>query len=571
MKVLLTTLHAKYVHASLALPYLAAACGDLEGVEIAIREFTVNEPSDAVLQQIVAEKADVVMFSCYIWNIEQTLKLAADLKLVQPEVIIVLGGPEASHGVFELLSRNPAIDCVVRGEGEETCRELLQALVEGQPMEEVAGTVCRSGEEAVAAPEQAPIASLDAIPSPFAARLADLKKPLVYYETSRGCPFSCAFCMSSLEKGVRTFSIERIRSDLEILMAGKVKTIKLVDRTFNFNAVRANQIWEYILQNNRESRFHFEIAADLLTEENLALLAKVPKDTFRFEIGIQSKDAGTLERVGRTSDLDKLFVNVARLRRETQVTLHLDLVAGLPEENYQGFLSSLQGLCELTPHHIQVEPLKVLKGTQMRAIAEREGYACSAAPPYKILRTPWLSFEEICRIETVSRLVELFYNSGRFGASLNVLAGHAPLAEVFHAAADFWQEEAIGQQLSLAALFEVLWRFGRKALPPQQLELLRESLCYDFCLADYPAAGRLPSFFAGTPSLESTVSREKIASIIRKSGIGKESKVRSFRWHFSHNFRQNPATQEPADLLFLYVSAPGKGLQVLVLDEADPV
>ncbi|ACM20321.1 radical SAM domain iron-sulfur cluster-binding oxidoreductase with cobamide-binding-like domain, DUF4080-containing [Geotalea daltonii FRC-32] len=571
MKVLFTTLHAKYVHASLALPYLTVACRDLAGLETIIREFTINEPSDAVLHQLVAEKADVVLFSCYIWNIHQTLKLAADLKLVQPETCIVLGGPEASHGVFELLDRHPAVDCIVRGEGEASCRQLLEALLSDQPIEDIDGILCRTGADIIAAPERAPIACLDSIPSPFAAGLADLKKPLVYFETSRGCPFSCAFCMSSLERGVRSFSMERIRDDLGILMAKEVQTVKLVDRTFNYDASRANEIWDFILCNNRQSRFHFEIAADLLTDENVELLGRVPRDTFRFEIGVQSRDAETLERVGRKSDLERLFSNVARLRQDTHVTIHLDLVAGLPEEDLQGFLHSLQSLFQLNPHHIQVEPLKVLKGAPMRKIADSEGYAYSAAPPYKILRTPWLTYGDICRIELISRLVDLLYNSGRFGTSLSVLAEHAPLADIFHAAAHYWEEQDIPMHTPLSGLFESLWHFAETILPSSRGEKIRESLCYDFCLAEYPAAGRLPSFFTEIETVNSAVPRGRTGEIIRRLGIAEDSKVRSFRWSFKEDFRIKPHLPNRVDLLFLYISAPGQGLRVQVLEEEKPL
>jgi anaerobic magnesium-protoporphyrin IX monomethyl ester cyclase len=601
MKIVLTTLHAKYVHASLALPYLSAACAGLDGVTAVIREFTVNEPPDLVLRRLVAEGADLVAFSCYIWNIEPTLRLASDLKKVAPNTFIVLGGPEASFGCFELLEQNPAIGCIVRGEGEETFRELVAALAHtggGRDAlqcvsADIPGLVVRAGDELAATAERTPIADLDAIPSPFAAGLVDLVKPLVYCETSRGCPFSCAFCMSSLEKGVRSFSMGRIEADLRLLMERGVQTVKLVDRTFNFDAERAAAIWEFILRNNRASRFHFEIAADLLTGENLRLLARVPAGIFRFEIGVQSGDEETLARVGRRSDMAKLFANVRTLVATTAVTVHLDLVAGLPHEDYPGFLASLQLLfdaldsgadrrgaaCCALPEaaassrteqnfYIQVEPLKVLKGSPMRRIAEEEGYEFSATPPYKILRTPWLTFPEIFRIETIARLLDLFHNSGRFAASLAVLARTAPLSRIFAGLAEFWADRDQETARSLVALFEAYWEFGEGVTAGEDRERLRNALCYDYCLAEYPAAGRLPRFFpenGGTANGGKT--REKLANLARRLGIGRDCRLRTFTGRFARDPRRPGGEVGEVRLLFVYIATPGRGLEVRVLEE----
>jgi anaerobic magnesium-protoporphyrin IX monomethyl ester cyclase len=613
VKILLATLHAKYVHASLALPCLAAACGGMNGVTAVTCEFTVNEPADRVLRLLVAAEANVAAFSCYIWNIEETLKLASDLKRVRPETFIILGGPEASYGVFELMERQPAIDCVVRGEGEETFREVITFLrdelhrgTDLSGLADIPGLACRVGEDIVATSERAPVADLNLLPSPFAAGLVDLEKPLVYYETSRGCPFSCAFCMSSLEQGVRSFSTERIKSDLGLLMEREVQTVKLVDRTFNYDAARADSIWKLILAGNRASRFHFEIAADLLTEENFRLLRKVPAGIFRFEIGVQSGEDETLARVGRKSDLVRLFANVRRLREETGVVVHLDLVAGLPGEDFPGFLRSLQKVFDVldlsnsyffdcqggkeettgayetvrrgvsdeanagrrkkTDCFIQVEPLKVLKGSPMRKIAAEENYAFSAAPPYKILRTPWLSFVEICRIETISRLVDLIHNSGKFRTTLAHIERTLPLSRFFTAAAEYWEDTSMAHNLSLHALFEAVWQFAGEFTPEDEREEFRDALCFDFCLADYPVAGRLPGFFAGAGSRAAQgKGREETAALAQRFGVAAGSRVRSFSRTFAKD--HSSATREggPVDFLFVYISAPGRGLEVKVV------
>lgn len=554
MKVLLSTLHAKYVHASLALPYLAAACAAVPGVELAIVEMTVNEQQDHLLSRLYAEQADVVLFSCYIWNTEQTLKLASDLKQLTPGAFIVLGGPEVSFGAFDMMARNSAVDCIVRGEGEETCRELLQAVAAGLPPEGIAGITYREGGEIVATPERG-AADLDAIPSPFEAGLVDLAKPLVYYETSRGCPFSCAFCMSSIGNGVRTFSMERIKRDLGLLMERGVRTVKLADRTFNYDAKRAAEIWHFILERNRGSKFHFEIAAKLLTAENIALLATVPPGVFRFEIGVQSGDEETLASVERDSNLDRLFANVKELKAKTQVTVHLDLVAGLPGETFAGFLASLESLFALGADHIQVEPLKVLKGTRMRGIARKEGYSYSEAAPYKVLQTPWLSFNEIRRIEGISRLLDQLYNSGRFPKTLELLAARERMSTVFASAAEFFEGEGIAGAVSLPALFDAVWRFLTSRFEGEELERVRDVLTFDYCFTGYPG-GNTPTFFRPVSEKGEKGAPAGLAA------AGPAERVRYYRRRFLADYRRTPWGEKETDVTFVYRSAPGQGLRV---------
>ncbi len=541
MKLLLTTLHSKQTHASLALPCLATACSRIAGLTIVLREYSINEYLEAILPQIAAEEADIVAFSCYIWNIEQTLKLAADLKLLNPDCYVILGGPEVSYGSHELLATHGFVDCIVRGEGEETFRELLHLLTETPDRaisEELLTGICGisfcSGDEIVTTLKRGPINELDNIPSPFAAGVVATAKPLVYIETSRGCPFSCAFCISSLEGTVRSFSLARIKSDLEILMNSGAETIKLVDRTFNYDAARANLIWEFILERNRTSRFHFEIAADLLTEANIALLRRVPADTFRFEIGVQSASAGTLASVGRKSDLAKLFVNVGRLRQETKVTLHLDLVAGLPGEDLQGFVRSLESLLAAKPHHIQVEPLKVLKGTAMRKIAREQGYTFSPAPPYRILKNRWLSFDDICRIEAAARALDRFYNSGRFAVTMELLAQRVSLAELFtHPALQAILAENLGSKA--AAAFASFYRLVEKALSGELLEEIIDTLRFDYCMAGYPG-NTLPPFLAEPAVVESIKTPLSHPEIARRLSIPPQNRIRTITAQFRADY-----------------------------------
>ena len=574
MKVLLTTLHAKYVHASLALPYLAASCAGMDGVTTIIREFTINQPADEILRAVVAEEADLVAFSCYIWNIEAVLRLASDLKKILPRTFVVLGGPEASFGAFDLLEHNLAVDCIIRGEGEETFRECIAALAERDqdgPVEdilgEVHGMVFRADDALVATGERTPISELDTIVSPFAANLVDLAKPLIYYETSRGCPSLAPSACRHWKRGAVVFNGAG-RDRPEASHGVRVQTIKLVDRTFNFDADRANTIWRFILSVNRGSRFHFEIAADLLTEDNLLLLEQVPPGMFRFEIGVQSGEEKALAQVGRRSDLSRLFANVQRLVENTGVIIHLDLVAGLPHEDYHGFLRSLQTLMDANPHHIQVEPLKVLKGSGMRRIADEEGYSFSDTPPYKILRTPWLSFTEICRIEAICRLLDLFYNSGKFKATVKTLIEFGPLAERFERFARYRQGEENGTHLSREALFELLWRFAESELDGDRLLAVREALCYDYCMTDCPS-GKLPVFF-GEAAAATRMAPGELERLVQQLAIKERSRVRRFIRKFARDYRNQPWREQELYLLFVYISAPGEGLRVEVLETARP-
>ncbi len=567
MKLLLTTLHAKYSHASLALPCLAAACSDLADLDISIREWTVNEPRQQLLRRIMAEQADAVAFSCYIWNIESSLKLADDIKKIAPSTRIILGGPEASFGIFQLMHDNPAVDFVVRGEGEAVFRCLMETLLSQggsdrssgtNPFQGIGNLFYRRGNDILSGPLATGYLEMDSIPSPFRAGLVDLSKPLIYYETSRGCPFSCAFCLSSLEGQVRSFSLERIESDLVWLMSREVQQIKLVDRTFNYDSQRANRIWEQILANNRTSRFHFEIAADLLTDRNMEILRRVPPRTFGFEIGVQSFRADSLEQVQRRSDLERLAANVRRLRAETAVELHLDLLAGLPGEDYDGLLDSLDRLTELNPHVIQIEPLKLLKGSAMRTVARDNGYRFSQSPPYTILTTPWLSFDDIGRIETIGRLLDLFYNRGGFGTALAFMQRHIGFSQMFHLMAGQPEGDDLTGR-TIRRTFELFASLAAPLLPEQERELLYDALFFDYCRVEMPLMGKLPSFAAGRQQQCSWPGRADLPAGVELPPHGR---VRAFRSVFQRDYRSEAWNEGPTAVTFVYASAAGQGLRV---------
>lgn len=556
MKLLLTTLHSRYIHSSLALPCLAASCADISGLRTVIREHTVNERPEKVLTELFLESADIIAFSCYIWNTSQTLRLAAELKLLRPELFIIIGGPEVSFFCHELLQENPHIDLIVRGEGEYSFRNLMLLLTSavGQAIPDdrllqIDSITFRSGDEILSTPPSPSNKSLDSIPSPFSAGLADLSKPIVYVESSRGCPFSCSFCLSSTEKGVRTFTLDRVTGDLSTLMNNGVDTIKFVDRTFNFDPERANRIWEFIIENNLKSRFHFEIAADLLTDANIDLLAKVPPDCFRFEIGVQSTGSETLADVERISDLNRLFTNVRRLKNETAVTLHLDLVAGLPGEDMDGFACSLGSLLSLRPDHIQIEPLKMLKGTEIRRTAGENGYSFSPYPPYRILKSRWLSFEDICLIESTADSVEDIYNSGRFKTFIELLASHGKLSDFF-----IRKRPVKNSGSNLAILFESVLKDAAEFLPGQ-VELVKDALRFDFCMAGHPGR-HLPECLqceedAPVPSIP-------YPELAQRLDLPSSSRLRIYTALFMRDYRQHGWPEVSTEISFVYFKDEGK-------------
>ncbi|GFE59985.1 B12-binding domain-containing radical SAM protein [Geobacter sp. AOG2] len=568
MKILLTTLHAKYSHASLALPCLATYCHTIPGVSAAIREWTTNEPREQLLRHIMSEQADLVAFSCYIWNIEKTLRIASDIKKIAPDTRIVLGGPEVSFTIFELMHDNPAIDFVIKGEGEQVFHQLITALVRHgdsnlleRSLGEIDNLYYRDGDDITSGPLSKHFMELDTIPSPFEAGLVDLKKPLVYYETSRGCPFSCAFCLSSAEGHVRSFGMERIKSDLTLLMRHNIASIKLVDRTFNFDAQRANDIWEFILKHNRDSHFHFEISADLLTEDNLNILKRVPPKMFRFEIGVQSASETTLLRVGRKADLGRIFDTVRRLRAETDIELHLDLIAGLPGEDFTGFLASLRAVADLSPHMIQIEPLKVLKGSAMREIASHDDYHFSGFPPYTILRNPWLNFADISRIETIGRLLDLFYNHSGFSTVLMLLRRTIDTASLFDRMARQAGNDNLSG-LSTRRVYELFARLAGPLVDDATRRLLNDALFFDYCRQEMPLMGKLPTFAA---ERQDECAWPNPRELSPQAGVPAGSRVKAFRCTFLKDYRCDEWKNGVVGITFVYVSGAGRGLQVMTI------
>jgi len=559
MRTILATLHSKYIHASLALPSLAAYCGDECG-ELRIREFTVHEPREAILAALLHEEPDVLAFSVYLWNRREILDLVDALAVARPELRMVLGGPEVSFDGHELFIHHPGVTALVRGEGELPLKALLLAWADGNEPGAVPRLALRRGKTIDEGPDGPQLSDLDTLPSPFRAGLIDVTRGLVYYETSRGCPFRCSFCLSARDDKVRTFSLERVFTDLHWLIDHRVAQVKLVDRTFNADQARARAIFRFLIDHNRHSRFHFEIAAHLLDDETLDLLDNVPAGLFQFEIGVQSTLEATLRTIERPALLERLEQAVRRLKAAGRIHLHLDLVAGLPGDGYHDVLAAIDRVVALQPDHLQLEPVKLLPGTPLRDRAVESGLRFDPNPPYGVLATPQLSFTQLERLRAVSRLLDLTYNAGCFTAFSSALAeisgslanGLETLAKdlLDHA----WLRHPLGRDGLFLALTEAIGRCWKGTLAEQ----LAEVLAYDFAGSERVVSKKVMARFDTLLTADETswVQEEvhMAVAVLRGQGIKLQ--------HFAAVFRQLPAMQGRTVCLFLYRSKTGEGLRV---------
>lgn len=496
MKVLLTALNAKYIHSSLAIRYLEKYCNKYKGEKdyiIEVKEFSINEPLDQIMAEIYQSGADVLAFSVYIWNIEHTLKLMDSLKKVLPEVTLIAGGPEVSYDPMQILEENPAIDIIVKGEGEETCRELLAMLAdrELEALETIPGIVYRDKEGQIREnPDRELIRDLDSIPFPYTEEeLAGLKNKLIYYETSRGCPYNCSYCLSSTIKGVRAFSLERVKEDLLTLIRNKVRQVKFVDRTFNYDKKRAREIFEFLMENRGVSSFHFEITAELLDDELLELLKRAPEGLFQFEIGVQTTNERTLQLINRRMNFDRLASNVRALRQQDNIKLYLDLIAGLPGEDYESFQRSFDEAYALNPHVLQLGFLKLLKGSKVRAEAGHYNYEYTSEAPYEVLENEVLSYAELLKLKSIEFVVDKYHNSGAFQNTLRyIFRQHfQSYFEFYERLADYFQEKGLLRKAhSRLALYDILHDFYRERLASsgEELDIFTAFLKYDLLLHD---------------------------------------------------------------------------------------
>lgn len=458
MKIVLSTLNAKFIHSSLALRYLRSyAQKAFPGIELV--EYTINDVTLNIVADIYKRQPDIVAFSCYIWNIRETLDVIRNLKKVCPDVAVILGGPEVTYDADEWMKKHPEIDVIAIGEGEQTFLELLQAYqeakAEGKPprLRDVAGIAYRDDEYVRFSAPRAQIEEMDTIPSPYADHLDELNNRVVYFEASRGCPFKCQYCLSSIEDGVRYFSLERVKEDLLRLIRHGVKTIKFVDRTFNINKKYAMEIFQFLIDNHNGTVFQFEITADILRADVLDFLTEnAPPGIFRFEIGVQSTNDETNRLVQRIQRFDRLARTVTQIKESGKIDQHLDLIAGLPEEDYQSFRKTFNDVFALRPEELQLGFLKMLRGTGVRARAANHGYVFMDEAPYEILGNNVLSFADMQKIKRVEDVLEKYWNAHRMDLTLEWLLANqfeTPF-DFFQTFGNYWEQQGwsrIGHQL----------------------------------------------------------------------------------------------------------------------------
>ena len=517
MKILLAACNAKYIHSNLAVYNLKSCSGEYSS-RVVIKEYTINQIRDDILKDIYLEQPDVICFSCYIWNISFVRELVPDLKKILPQVEFWAGGPEVSYDAVEFLKKNPAFFGVMVGEGEETFHELAGYYIERKPenLKEIRGVAFRDETKVQDIVHTGWRELMDLSKVPFAySNLTEFKNRIIYYESSRGCPFSCSYCLSSIDKKLRFRDIELVKRELQFFIDNKVPQVKFVDRTFNCKHDHAMEIWRYITEHdNGITNFHFEISADLLRAEELALMKNMRPGLIQLEIGVQSTNPQTIKAIRRTMDFEKLKGIVEQIHSFGNIHQHLDLIAGLPYEGYDSFHKSFCDVYALRPEQFQLGFLKVLKGSHMMEMTGEYQILYKDREPYEVLSTAWLTYGEILRLKMVESMVEVYYNSGQFKNTLVFLEQYFddPF-RMYEALGRFYEKKGYSEiSHSRMRRYEILMEFAgeRKEIPAEALSdvmlldlYLRENLKsrpsfasdqkpYERLIWDYRKAKKIP-------------------------------------------------------------------------------
>ena len=488
LKILLAACNAKYIHSNLAVYNLKSCSGEYSH-NVVIKEYTINQIQDDILKDIYLEQPDVICFSCYIWNISFVKELVPDLKKILPHVDFWAGGPEVSYDAVEFLKKNPAFFGVMVGEGEETFHELAGYYIERKPenLKEIRGVAFHDETKVPDIVHTGWRELMDLSKVPFAySNLTEFKNRIIYYESSRGCPFSCSYCLSSIDKKLRFRDIELVKKELQFFIDNKVPQVKFVDRTFNCKHDHAMEIWRYITENdNGITNFHFEISADLLRSEELALMKTMRPGLIQLEIGVQSTNPQTIKAIRRTMDFEKLKGIVEQIHSFGNIHQHLDLIAGLPYEGYESFHKSFCDVYALRPEQFQLGFLKVLKGSHMMEMTGEYQILYKDREPYEVLSTAWLTYGEILGLKMVESMVEVYYNSGQFKHTLVFLEQYfEDPFRMYEALGRFYEKKGYSEiSHSRMRRYEILMEFAgeQKEIP---LEVLSDVMLLDLYLRE---------------------------------------------------------------------------------------
>jgi len=485
MKILLVACNAKYIHSNLAVYDLQAYAFDYAD-HIVLKEYTINQQKDDIMRDIYLEHPDVVCVSCYIWNLSFVKELMADLIKILPGADFWAGGPEVSYDAEKFLTENSEFKGVMVGEGEETFKELAGYYVEKNPqnLKDMTGICYRDGDQIIHNGWRQ-IMDLSSIPFIYK-DLSEFKNRIIYYESSRGCPFSCSYCLSSIDKKLRFRDTETVKKELQFFIDNKVPQVKFVDRTFNCKHDHAMAIWKYINEHdNGVTNFHFEISADLLREEELQEMSTMRPGLIQLEIGVQSTNPDTIKAIHRTMDFEKLKGIVDRIHSFGNIHQHLDLIAGLPYEDYDSFRNSFNDVYALKPQQLQLGFLKVLKGSHMMEMCREYGIVYKTQEPYEVLSTKWLDYDHVLKLKTVENMVEVYYNSGQFQNTLEYLENFFPDAfSIYERLGSFYMEKGYGDvSHTRMRRYEILLEF-LEDMPEISVDQVKDQMVYDLYLRE---------------------------------------------------------------------------------------
>lgn len=544
MKILLTAINSKFIHSNLAVRYLKAFTEDLS-YECSIREFSINDREEKILEEVIKEKPNVVAFSTYIWNIEMITRLSNLIKMVDKNIEILYGGPEVSYDSFNILKELNG-DYIIQGEGEKTYREFVEYKLGEKKLESIRGLYFKKCNDVIFNGNR-PLMNMDEIVFPYKED-ENLDNKIVYYEASRGCPFNCKYCLSSTTHGVRFLDIERVKKELQFFIDKKVRLVKFVDRTFNCNFKFSTAIWEFLINSDTKTQFHFEISADILKPQELEILRKAPKDRFQFEVGVQTTNDDVLRQINRFVNFSDIKEKVLELLAIKNIKQHLDLIAGLPGEDYKSFKKSFNDVYSIAPEEIQLGFLKLLRGSSMREEAELYDMKYSPYPPYEILSTKDISYDELLVLKKVEHMVDKYYNSQKFNNVIKFFIDkfETPF-DFFLSLGEFFEmKDYFNRNIGNSEYYKVFLEFNEKVLKSDN-SILRDIIKYDYLT--FNKRRGMPEFLESRMTKEAEI---EIKNKLREYYSFKENYIESFCIDIKEFINNNTIINKNTYYLFGY-------------------